>query len=95
MNGDGFYKHSSGYLYEGCFTNGIPTNCCTKLEISVMMDTDKNGKYQILEGEQFFKVNVKCLNENNELFLGLYKNAINSIFCLLILKFHFFTRKWT
>ena len=70
MNGFGYYKHFSGYVYEGVFVNGQPVNGPTKLHVSAD-EFKSNEKFKIYEGKSF-KITVSSKNENDELFLGWF-----------------------
>lgn len=73
MNGHGYYKHNSGYSYEGIFENGYPSKMATKLNI-IMVETNSpelNEKSKIIEGMQPFKVTVQSVNDEDQVFQGL------------------------
>jgi hypothetical protein len=72
MNGQAYYKHSSGYSYEGLFENGVPTKGPRKLVISILNNIETNDKFKLLEGNQLFKAKVKVVNEEGEVFIGIY-----------------------
>jgi hypothetical protein len=77
MNGHGFYKHSTGYIYDGLFENGLPNKLATKLIASLEgCNLNKAKKsYEIPEGSEFkFKVSVRAVNDNEEIFNGKEKN---------------------
>lgn len=68
MNGHGFYKSVDGYSYEGIFENGLPVKFATQL----VFDFPEEKKFEIYEGfSSQFKIGVKSLNEENEIFKGI------------------------
>ena len=71
MNGFGYYKHFSGYIYEGVFVNGHPVNAPSKLTITIEeIHPTQNEKFKVTEGKMF-KLAVKSRNDHGELFQGL------------------------
>ena len=71
MNGLGYFKHKSGYSYDGIFENGIPAKLATKLELTVdesNFDPTKK-RFDVFEGAtSLFSVTVKSVNNNGEVF---------------------------
>lgn len=54
MNGLGFYKHFSGYVYEGLFVNGMPVNIPNKLNVmSVDEYSSSENLLKVNEGKNF------------------------------------------
>lgn len=77
MNGHGFYKTFGGYSYEGVFENGLPL----KFSTHIVFDFTEEKKFEIYEGfSSQFKISVKSVNEEDEIFQGICKIFIkNSI----------------
>lgn len=68
MNGLATFKHSSGYYYEGLFSNGIP-NKLESATLNIFVDNeclDADDKFKIVEGSLIPRITVKCLNEEHE-----------------------------
>lgn len=71
MHGQGYYKLSGGYEYEGLFENNRPAKIPTKL---IVLTSDelvdmKPQKLEIYEG-QHFKIFVKAITEDEQVFQG-------------------------
>ncbi len=63
MNGQGVYKHFTGYFYEGLFSNGLPINITSaKLKISTEIQRDAKDNFIT---NKHFKINVKSVIDNN------------------------------
>jgi hypothetical protein len=79
MNGSGYFKHFSGYSYDGLFENDLPSKMPTKLTVAVeCCNFDKTEKvFELVEGSaNQFKVTVKTVNDDGKVFLGKKKNFI-------------------
>ena len=88
--GLGYFKHFSGYVYEGIFVKGHPANAPSKLTISTD-EFNQNDRLKVHEGKPF-RITVKSKNNNDELFLGkclstktnfILKNS-NKLTCLYL-----------
>lgn len=77
MYGHGFYKHSNGYEYEGLFENNQPAKTATNLMILTSEELNSNStkqqKFEIYEAQNF-KVWVRTLNDQGEVFIGIARN---------------------
>lgn len=70
FSGLGTYKHSSGYYYEGLFSNGIPNKLETaSLVLSIDGESLDDDKLRIFEGNPLSKITVKCVNDENEILI--------------------------
>jgi len=89
MNGQGYFRHSSDYIYEGLFENGYPIRMATELQI-LFNEQLKSDLIKINESTQVFKVLIKAINEDSEVFLGKrFVQLDSSIFLCLNLKLFF------
>ena len=68
MNGLGTFKHSSGYYFEGLFSNGVPSKLeTTSLVILIEPEClDSEDRLKLNEASPIPRITVKCLNEDQE-----------------------------
>jgi len=71
FRGFGYFKHFTGYIYEGIFVNGHPADAPSKLTISTEA-INQNEKFKIYEDKPF-RITVKSKNDSDELFLGKWE----------------------
>jgi hypothetical protein len=72
-NGLGYYKHYTGYTYDGVFENGLPANMATQFSIALDgCPFDKTNRvFELIEGGEAseFKVTVKSISDEGEVFM--------------------------
>lgn len=74
MHGQGYYKQSGGYEYDGLFENNLPAKMATRLIITIEDHVDLNSKpknFEIYEGQNF-QVLVRAIDDDGQIFKGFY-----------------------